>query len=119
MSLIVFSFLLVQGGRLDLQGPMFIQEPPHRLEFSNTAGGRLHCTAQGSPLPEVEWLSADGTPVRQIQDLRVIFPNGSLIFPPFPNDRYRHDVHAAVYRCRLRSSIGTVLSREVHVKAGE
>jgi hypothetical protein len=42
-----------------------------------------------------------------------------LVFPPFPNERYRHDVHAALYRCKLKSALGTVVSREVHVKAGE
>lgn len=54
----------------------------------------------------------------QIPDLRLLFPNGSLWFPPFSNERHRHDVHGAVYRCRLRSALGTVLSKEVHVKAG-
>ncbi|KAF7273797.1 hypothetical protein GWI33_013511, partial [Rhynchophorus ferrugineus] len=52
-----------------------------------------------------------------VPDLRLIFPNGSLIFPPFPNDRYRHDVHTAIYRCKLKSTLGGILSREVHVKA--
>lgn len=51
-------------------------------------------------------------------ELRILFPNGSLVFPPFSSDRYRHDVHATLYRCRLKSSLGVVLSREVHVKAG-
>jgi hypothetical protein len=54
-----------------------------------------------------------------VPELRLLFPNGSLVFPPFPNERYRHDVHAALYRCKLKSALGTVVSREVHVKAGE
>ncbi|XP_065168013.1 cell adhesion molecule Dscam1 isoform X4 [Atheta coriaria] len=105
------------SGGLDLQGPLFLQEPPHRVEFSNSSGGRIDCTAHGSPTPEVEWILADGSSVRQIPDLRLLFPNGSMVFPPFPSDRYRHDVHTAMYRCRLRSTLGSVLSRDVHVKA--
>ena len=57
--------------------------------------------------------------VFQVPELRLLFPNGSLVFPPFPNERYRHDVHATLYRCKLKSALGTVISREVHVKAGE
>ncbi|KAG5879290.1 hypothetical protein JTB14_004573 [Gonioctena quinquepunctata] len=109
----------LRSGGVDLQGPLFIQEPPHRVEFSNSSGGKVDCTAHGSPPPEVEWISADGSPVHQVPDLRLLFPNGSLVFPPFSNDRYRHDVHAAIYRCRLKSSLGVVVSREIHVKADE
>ncbi|XP_049817554.1 Down syndrome cell adhesion molecule-like protein Dscam2 [Aethina tumida] len=110
-------FSTVWSGGVDLQGPLFLQEPPHRVEFSNSSGGRVDCSAHGSPSPEVEWILADGSPVHQVPDLRLLFPNGSLIFPPFPNERYRHDVHAAVYRCRLKSALGIVISRDVHVKA--
>lgn len=56
----------VWSGGLDLQGPLFVQEPPHRYEFSNTSGGRLVCTAHGSPTPEVEWILADGSPAHQV-----------------------------------------------------
>lgn len=101
-----------------MQGPTFLQEPPHRLEFSNSSGGRAECVAQGSPPPEVEWIQVDGTPVQHMPDVRLVLANGSLVFPPFPADRYRHEVHAATYRCRVRSSVGVLLSREMHVRAG-
>lgn len=63
--LTTFNFSAKSGG-LDLQGPIFIQEPPHRLEFSNSSGGRLDCLAQGSPEPEVEWVSVDGSIIRSV-----------------------------------------------------
>ncbi|KAK9708597.1 hypothetical protein QE152_g27126 [Popillia japonica] len=107
----------VWSGGLDLQGPFFLQEPPHRVEFSNSSGGRVDCSAHGSPPPEVEWVLSDGSTVRQISDLRLLLPNGSLYFPPFSSERYRHDIHSTVYKCRLQSSLGVVLSRDVHVKA--
>ncbi|KAF5303662.1 hypothetical protein FQA39_LY09909 [Lamprigera yunnana] len=56
--------------------------------------------------------------LEKVPELRLLYPNGTLVFPPFPNEQYRHDIHAALYRCRLRSTLGSVLSREVHVKAG-
>ncbi|KAJ3636867.1 hypothetical protein MTP99_000372 [Tenebrio molitor] len=113
----VVLLVSVWSGGLDLQGPLFLQEPPHRVEFSNISGAKVDCTAHGSPSPEVEWVLVDGSPVHQVPELRLLFPNGSLVFPPFPNERYRHDVHAALYRCKLKSALGTVVSREVHVKA--
>ncbi|GJQ66650.1 hypothetical protein Trydic_g4619 [Trypoxylus dichotomus] len=109
---------VVWSGGLDLQGPFFLQEPPHRVEFSNSSGGKVDCSAHGSPPPDVEWVLSDGSTVRQIPDLRILLPNGSLYFPPFSSERYRHDVHSTVYKCRLQSSLGVVLSRDVHVKAG-
>lgn len=38
---------------LDLQGPIFLHEPPHRVEFSNNSGGLIECSGHGSPPPEV------------------------------------------------------------------
>ncbi|XP_068083883.1 cell adhesion molecule Dscam1 [Anabrus simplex] len=102
---------------LDLQGPLFLLEPPHRAEFSNSSGGRIDCSAHGSPPPQLEWLLADGSPVSAIPDLRRVYPNGSLEFLPFPAERYRHDVHTAMYRCRARNQVGLILSRDVHVRA--
>jgi hypothetical protein len=104
---------------LDLQGPLFIQEPPHRVEFSNSSGGRVDCSAHGSPQPELEWSLGDGTPVAQIADLRLVHSNGSLVFPPFPAEHYRHDIHTALYRCKARNQMGQIVSRDVHVRAGE
>lgn len=38
---------------LDLQGPVFTHEPPHKVEFSNSTGGHIECSGHGSPEPEV------------------------------------------------------------------
>uniref|UniRef100_A0A1A9UKT0 Ig-like domain-containing protein n=1 Tax=Glossina austeni TaxID=7395 RepID=A0A1A9UKT0_GLOAU len=96
---------------LDLQGPIFLHEPPHRVEFSNNSGGLIECSGHGSPPPEVEW-----TPVPPQQDMVFTLSNGSLMFYPFSAEKYRHEVHATVYRCKLRNLVGTVLSREIHVR---
>lgn len=63
-------------------------------------------------------VSVDGTLVTQVADLRLVYSNGSLMFPSFPAERYRHDVHTATYRCRVRNQVGVVVSRDVHVRAG-
>lgn len=118
-ELIKYFFLLAWTGGLDMQGPQFDQEPPHRLEFSNSSGGRADCSAHGSPQPETEWIGADGQPLQPIPDIRHVYANGTIVFPPFTADRYRHDVHATIYRCRVKSSVGLLLSREMHVRAGK
>ena len=38
---------------LDLQGPIFVHEPPHKIEFSNNTGGHIHCSGHANPYPEV------------------------------------------------------------------
>lgn len=38
---------------LDLQGPIFVHEPPYKVEFSNNTGGHIHCSGHANPFPEV------------------------------------------------------------------
>ncbi|XP_066249435.1 cell adhesion molecule Dscam1 isoform X2 [Euwallacea similis] len=113
----VISWGGLSGSGADLQGPFFVVEPAHRVEFGAATGGRVDCTGHGSPPPDIEWILADGTAVQQVPNVRLIFPNGSLVFPPFGKEQYRHDTHTATYRCKLKSTLGVVYSREVHVKA--
>ncbi|XP_031619714.1 Down syndrome cell adhesion molecule-like protein Dscam2 isoform X2 [Contarinia nasturtii] len=107
--LIIFAF---QGiFTLDQQGPIFSHEPPHKVEFSNSTGGHIECSGHGSPQPEVEW-----SPVPPHQDMVYSLPNGSLIFYPFSAEKYRHEIHSTIYRCKIRNLVGTILSREVLVR---
>lgn len=50
-----FCYLLshTDVAALDLQGPVFSHEPPHKIEFSNNTGGHIECSGHGSPQPEV------------------------------------------------------------------
>jgi hypothetical protein len=41
---------------LDLQGPIFVHEPPYKIEFSNNTGGHIHCSGHANPYPEVIFL---------------------------------------------------------------
>ena len=47
-----------------------------------------------------------------------VLPNGNLVFPPFRAEDYRQEVHAQVYVCLARNPVGSVLSRDVNVRAG-
>ncbi|CAH2101987.1 unnamed protein product [Euphydryas editha] len=46
-------------------------------------------------------------------------PNGTLWLGSFSAAQYRSDVHAAVYRCRAAGTVGTVLSRDMRLEAGQ
>lgn len=48
-----FSLFFPGVKLLDLQGPVFLHEPPHKVEFSNNTGGHIECSGHGSPPPEV------------------------------------------------------------------
>ncbi|GAB0090936.1 Immunoglobulin-like domain [Sergentomyia squamirostris] len=53
----------INGVRLlDLQGPVFLHEPPHRVEFSNNSLTTIECSGSGSPAPEVSFKSLRTTP---------------------------------------------------------
>ncbi|XP_027854261.2 cell adhesion molecule Dscam2 isoform X3 [Aphis gossypii] len=101
----------------DFTGPSFLLEPPGKFEFSNTTGAWIDCTAAGHPAPHIRWLMADGTPVPDVPSLRQDMSNGTLALLPFPPAMYRQDVHSSVYRCLATNDVGTIVSRDVHVRA--
>ncbi|XP_067213971.1 cell adhesion molecule Dscam2 isoform X5 [Linepithema humile] len=100
-----------------LRGPSFMLEPPSRIEFSNSSGAWLDCTASGSPPPNIDWSTADGHTVNDVSGVRRVLRNGTLVLLPFPAAAYRQDVHSAAYRCVASNSVGKVLSRDVQVRA--
>ncbi|XP_050461810.1 cell adhesion molecule Dscam2 isoform X50 [Cataglyphis hispanica] len=98
-------------------GPVFVKEPPNRVDFSNGTGAVVECQARGNPQPDIIWVRSDGTAVGDVPGLRQVLPNGNLVFPPFRAEDYRQEVHAQVYSCLARSPAGSVHSRDVNVRA--
>ncbi|KAL3246518.1 hypothetical protein MRX96_057601 [Rhipicephalus microplus] len=104
----------------NVQGPQLTNELPSRLLFSNSSGGSLPCSATGQPAPTIRWLTEDGDEAADVPRLRHVRQgDGSLVFLPFRADQFRRDVHEARYRCSASNAIGTVVSPQVHVTAGE
>ncbi|XP_055624204.1 cell adhesion molecule Dscam2 isoform X46 [Toxorhynchites rutilus septentrionalis] len=101
----------------DSKGPVFLKEPTNRIDFSNSTGAVVECSATGNPPPEMIWIRSDGTAVGEVPGLRQILSNGNLVFPPFRAEDYRQDVHAQVYACMARNQFGSVISRDVNVRA--
>ncbi|GIX83591.1 down syndrome cell adhesion molecule-like protein Dscam2 [Caerostris darwini] len=99
-----------------LKGPIFVHEPLETVEFSNSTGAVISCSAQGYPEPAIRWERRDGNPVSTIPGIRQIRPDNSLVFFPINTDQYRQDVHAAVYRCIATNKVGTIRSRDVVIK---
>nr|XP_031842404.1 Down syndrome cell adhesion molecule-like protein Dscam2 isoform X28 [Nomia melanderi] len=98
-------------------GPVFVKEPPNRVDFSNGTGAVVECQARGNPQPDIIWVRADGSAVGDVPGLRQVLPNGNLVFPPFRAEDYRQEVHAQVYSCLAQSPAGSVHSRDVNVRA--
>lgn len=94
-------------------------EPPSRVEFSNTSGGWIDCTASGSPPPTINWLSVDGSGVEDVLTVRRVLHNGTLVLLPFSAAAYRQDIHNTVYRCVASNTVGRIISRDVQVRAGK
>lgn len=103
----------------DSKGPVFLKEPTNRIDFSNSTGAVVECSATGNPPPEMIWIRSDGTAVGEVPGLRQILPNGNLVFPPFRAEDYRQDVHAQVYACMAKNQFGSIISRDVNVRAGK
>lgn len=103
----------------ELKGPVFVKEPTNRIDFSNSTGAEVECLASGNPLPEIIWVRSDGTAVGDVPGLRQVSSDGKLVFPPFRAEDYRQEVHAQVYACLARNQFGSIISRDVNVRAGK
>lgn len=99
-------------------GPKWDNEPPGLIEFINTRGAEIPCSAKGYPTPSVNWISMDRTPVTNITGLRTVLFNGTLIFSSFQPEQYRPDIQTATYRCLATNAVGTLASVDVQVRAG-
>lgn len=53
-------------------GPVFVKEPPNRVDFSNGTGAEVECQARGNPQPDIIWVRADGTAVGDVPGLRQV-----------------------------------------------
>lgn len=51
--------------------------------------------------------------------IRHILENGSLYFPKFDATAFRQDVHWTVYKCVASNAGGTIISRDLSIKAGK
>lgn len=112
-------FAAPSNSEKDMKGPVFIKEPDNRIDFSNSTGSVVECRANASPPAEIIWVRSDGTAVGDVPGLRQVLPNGNLVFPPFRAEDYRQEVHAQVYACLAKNQVGSIISRDVHVRAGE
>lgn len=63
--------------------PQWQVQPANEVIFSNSTGARLECSASGHPPPLVEWFQEDELISQNLHGIRVVMPNGSLVFPAF------------------------------------
>ncbi|XP_067127158.1 cell adhesion molecule Dscam1-like isoform X1 [Centruroides vittatus] len=99
------------------EGPKITSQPPLVVEFTNSTGSLVTCSARGNPTPIIRWIKTDGTDVTRIQGLRHVLSNGTLYFPPFSARSYRQDVHSTIIHCSASNSLGTVISTAIRLTA--
>ncbi|XP_071546322.1 cell adhesion molecule Dscam2-like isoform X3 [Panulirus ornatus] len=119
-ALIIWWIIRCQGCLGLREGPRLLQEPPPVVSFPNSQGTSLSCTATATPSPTISWVTADGARAELVGGLRAItgnHANSTLSLLPFQPDQYRHDLHAATYRCLVSNTVGTITSRPVSVNA--
>ena len=56
--------------------------------------------------------------VNNVRDLRSVLVDGTLLFYAFSENAYNEQIHNAKYRCRATSTMGTLVSKLITVKAG-
>ncbi|RWS17533.1 dscam:-like isoform D [Dinothrombium tinctorium] len=101
----------------EVKRPVFIIEPPNRVDFLNSTGVSIDCKAIGNPSPKISWkLRRDiNNLATNVPNLRETLANGTLVLKPMKPEQYRQDVHASVYNCEASNTVGTILSRDIRV----
>lgn len=61
-------------------GPVFVKEPPNRVDFSNGTGAVVECQARGNPQPDIIWVRSDGTAVGDVPGLRQVLLDQVLTY---------------------------------------
>jgi len=73
MKILPFFYLLTWvSAQSDVSGPVFVQEPPNQMDFSNTTGAEIICQSRGTPLPQITWVKTDGSVVQDVPGLRQV-----------------------------------------------
>ncbi|KAG8198699.1 hypothetical protein JTE90_023471 [Oedothorax gibbosus] len=110
------AWVFIEGVLSKYQGPTFVHEPPSKVLFYNNTAAAIPCVVNGTPRPEVVWTTTDNITAVTIPGLRQMRPDGSLVFSAFRAEDYRQDVHSAIYKCSASNAVGSIVSREVHVR---
>ncbi|KAG1653142.1 Down syndrome cell adhesion molecule-like protein Dscam2 [Nymphon striatum] len=63
------------------------------------------------------WIVGKNQPVTTVNNIRKVLLNGSLYFPPFDSEQYQQYVHASIYRCIAKSSVGIIVSPKISIRA--
>lgn len=96
----------------------FAQEPAD-TQFAHTQYAVLNCIVAGSPKPKVTWrIARTNVEVTNVTGLRYVMSNGSLVFPPFSEDRLDKSLHQAEYQCLAKNELGDIISRAAKLRAG-
>ena len=66
------SLFISVSAQSDVSGPVFVQEPPNQVDFSNTTGAEIICQSRGTPLPKITWVKTDGTIIKDVPGLRQV-----------------------------------------------
>ncbi|KAE8743219.1 hypothetical protein FOCC_FOCC011154 [Frankliniella occidentalis] len=59
-----------RGYSFAAQGPVFLLEPPALVQFLNSTGAVVECSAAGQPPPRITWIDQSGHEVLHVPGLR-------------------------------------------------
>lgn len=104
-----------------ITGPVFLKQPRNHVDFLNTEGATIDCSAYGDPDPVITWYRIEDRfhrkSIEDIPSLIQIFRNGTLVLHSFHIEQYRQDIHASIYTCGASNIHGSIISPPISVRA--
>lgn len=107
----------------------FNNEPPDNVIFYAKYGKSIPCDQRHEPtdnLPQgkvkISWQVMNNghfVHANEVPNVRIVKPNGVLIFVPINESLYDSLIHFANYRCVIDYEHGSLASRTVRIKAGK
>jgi hypothetical protein len=122
----------------DRQPPHFLREPPAQLLLSaDNSSASVHCVAGGHPTPTISWYRRNGASSAQPVPRSAVssfagtyapstltsgvsvetLADASLLLSALQSDRML-SVQTGTFFCQAGNTLGTIRSRDVHVKLG-
>lgn len=111
----------------DGTGPVFIVEPPSKVDFSLTTPSLIvNCLIHGDPEPTVTWHKQDGTEILDRSRIsggllsRILRNNSLELSTSGSNEEMdKFDAsQASIYNCKASNKYGAIISRPVHINKG-
>ncbi|XP_054724336.1 cell adhesion molecule Dscam2-like [Uloborus diversus] len=93
-----------------LKEPPIWKTEPYDIVGVEGQAVELHCSAEGSPKPQIKWKKREGEVEADLKDSMSVLSNGSLIIPTLKYE------YTGIYLCEANNGIGKAIQKSISIQ---